>query len=201
MSNVRKIATDNLGQDVEFEESTERFYLGGTSKPETFAQLMELDRAGQLSWVSLQHQEWARNEFLRFKEDAKSKKHWSRSKGKAKKPLQKTVVKTYHGDHDGAQRAYRKDAPKMAEQGYFPITQSWAEGSHGCGSFLFALVLCVVLVGILIFFYMLIVKPPGTLTVTYELREESLVEEKTCPRCAEKVKAAAKACRFCNHEF
>ena len=30
---------------------------------------------------------------------------------------------------------------------------------------------------------------------------EATVEEKVCPRCAEKVKAAALVCRFCGHKF
>lgn len=41
------------------------------------------------------------------------------------------------------------------------------------------------------------VSPAGTLTVTYELQ----VQEKTCPRCAERVKAAALMCRYCGYEF
>jgi len=54
---------------------------------------------------------------------------------------------------------------------------------------------------------MLIVKPVGALTVTYELRDSSslstlgAVDEKTCPQCAERVKAAALVCRFCGHKF
>jgi hypothetical protein len=32
-------------------------------------------------------------------------------------------------------------------------------------------------------------------------RPDEQAEEKVCPRCAEKVKAAALVCRFCNHEF
>jgi hypothetical protein len=39
--------------------------------------------------------------------------------------------------------------------------------------------------------------PPA---VTHELRTAS-VEEKTCPKCAERVKAAALVCHFCGHEF
>lgn len=58
----------------------------------------------------------------------------------------------------------------MAAAGYYPTSQIWTPGAYGCGSFLLALLLCVILVGILIFIYMLIVKPDGTLTVTYELR-------------------------------
>ena len=44
---------------------------------------------------------------------------------------------------------------------------------------------------------MIIVRPNGTLTVTYELREA----QKACPRCAEMVMPAALVCRFCGFEF
>jgi hypothetical protein len=38
----------------------------------------------------------------------------------------------------------------------------------GRGNFFVALLLCFVLIGLLIFVYMAIVKPPGTLTVVYQ---------------------------------
>jgi len=118
------------------------------------------------------------------------------------------IVKTYKGNKEKATASFKKDADKMAEKGYFPTTQSWAEGTWGCLAFLFALLLFVVIIGILIFIYMLIVKPEGTLSVTYELRLEKTdskaitnSEGKTCPQCAEQVKAAAKICRYCGHNF
>jgi hypothetical protein len=118
------------------------------------------------------------------------------------------IVRRYIGSQEGAMETYQSDSAKMAAEGYFPTSQVWAPGEYGCGTFLVALLLCVVLVGILIFIYMLIVKPDVTLTVTYELRAISAssasaasVEEKACPRCAERVKAAALVCRFCGHEF
>jgi hypothetical protein len=43
-------------------------------------------------------------------------------------------------------------------------------GVMGCGAFLVALLLPIVLVGLLTIIYMLLVKPEGTLTVTYEHR-------------------------------
>ena len=118
------------------------------------------------------------------------------------------IIKTYKGSQAQAIAAFQADSVKMAAQGYYPTSQTWAPGSYGCGSFLVALLLCIVIIGILIFIYMLIVKPDGMLTVTYELRSVSgnsargtLVEEKTCPKCAEQVKAAALICRFCGHNF
>jgi hypothetical protein len=120
----------------------------------------------------------------------------------------KVIVRRYIGSQDGAMETYQDDSAKMAAQGYFPTSQVWTPGEYGCGTFLLALLLCVVLIGILIFIYMLIVKPSGTLTVTYELRAISadhtnilLVGERMCPRCAETIKAAALVCRFCGHEL
>jgi len=84
-----------------------------------------------------------------------------------KKPV---IVRTYKGSESAAAAAFQRDAQTLAAQGYFPISQNWAPGSWGCGAFLVALILCIVLIGILIFIYMLIVKPAGTLTVTYEYR-------------------------------
>lgn len=83
---------------------------------------------------------------------------------------QSIIVKTYKGNQAKATAAFQADAAKMAKQGYVPISQDWAQGSYGCGAFLVALLLCAVLIGILVFIYMVIVKPPGTLTVTYQLQ-------------------------------
>jgi hypothetical protein len=123
-------------------------------------------------------------------------------------PSERVLVKFYRGSEESAAQAYRNDATLLAEQGYFPTAQSWAPGSYGCGSFIGALVLCVILIGILIFIYMLLVKPAGTLTVTYELRNPTPASEralsiggKVCPRCAENIRAAALVCRFCGYEL
>ncbi len=113
---------------------------------------------------------------------------------------QQTIVKTYKGNQEQATSAFRTDAEKMAIKGYFPTSQVWAPGSYGCGSFVVALLLCFILIGLLIFVYMLIVKPAGTLTVTYALAPP-MEAEKICPQCAERVKAAATLCRFCGYTF
>jgi len=83
---------------------------------------------------------------------------------------QEIIVKTYRGTEAEATAAFQRDAPLMAQHGYYPISQGWTPGAYGCGAFLGALALCLLCVGIIIFIYMLIVKPPGTLTVTYRLR-------------------------------
>ena len=80
----------------------------------------------------------------------------------------------------------------MAANGYFPTSQSYAPGSYGCGAFILALILCFLLIAILVLVYMLIVKPDGVLSVTYEFRSTAASKaqnEKTCPKCAEHIKA------------
>ena len=110
------------------------------------------------------------------------------------------------GNQNIATKLFRKDADLMANQGYFPQSQSWAAGSYSFFNFLVALLLCFIVIGLFVFVYMLIVKPNGVLTVTYELRADiqpvaDLTKEKVCPQCAENIKEAAKVCRFCGYSF
>jgi len=114
------------------------------------------------------------------------------------------IVKTYRGSQDEATRLFQEDVEAMAVKGYFPTSQSYAPGSYGCGTFLLALILCILVIGILILIYMLLVKPDGVLSVTYEFRGTAASraqDEKTCPKCAEQIKSAARVCRFCGYKF
>lgn len=80
-----------------------------------------------------------------------------------------SVVRIYHGNQQpDAVFEFREEAQVFAAQGYIPSSQSWAPGQWGCGMWLVALLLCFGFgIGVLVFLYMLIVKPAGTLTVTY----------------------------------
>lgn len=80
------------------------------------------------------------------------------------------VTRSYRGSAREAAEHFQRDAVELARQGYVPVSQIYTPGSWGCGAFLVALILFLVLIGILIFIYMLIVKPAGVLIVTYEYR-------------------------------
>jgi hypothetical protein len=116
---------------------------------------------------------------------------------------QQIIVKNYKGSQSNATAAFKQEASEMAAKNYFPTSQNWSPGSYSCGEFVFALLLCAVVIGVLVFIYMIIVKPDGILSVTYELKkiEPPTAAEKQCPRCAETIKSEAKVCRFCGHNF
>jgi hypothetical protein len=89
-----------------------------------------------------------------------------------KDPLPLTVVREYKGKQQkDANGEFTKEAQEFSAFGYMVTSQSWAQGQWGCGAWLVAL-FCILLVGLglLILAYMLIVKPAGTLTVTYTLK-------------------------------
>lgn len=85
------------------------------------------------------------------------------------KPL--TMVRTYEGKHDDALADFDADVVLMAADGYRPISQNWVPGQRGCGSFVVAAFLCFVVIGFVVLIYYWMVKPPGSLTVIYELRQ------------------------------
>lgn len=110
------------------------------------------------------------------------------------------VIRTYSGNQAQATARFKVDAAAMSAEGYFPTQQVWSPGQWSAGQFVVAVILCFFLIGFIALIYMLIVKPDGMLTVTYEQRTD-LADEKTCPVCAERIKAAATVCRFCGYKF
>lgn len=83
-----------------------------------------------------------------------------------------TIVRVYRGSQQSdAVRIFDKDAAKLAPLGYEPTRQSWEAGRWGWRAFMVELLFAVILVGLLMFVYMLVVRPEGTLTVTYTRRD------------------------------
>ena len=81
------------------------------------------------------------------------------------------VVRRYNGKHNEAAAAFQADAPKAAADGYYPTSQVWQEGSWGCGAYLIGVAAVLLFgLGLIILGYLVIVKPAGTLVVSYEFR-------------------------------
>ena len=102
------------------------------------------------------------------------------------------VVRVYPGRTQAdAAALFAREARVAAEHGYSPVAQSWADGRPGIGR--------VMMIGELAES----IRPKGALTVTYSKVTigSAATDTKTCPMCAEEVKAAAKICRFCRYAF
>ena len=82
----------------------------------------------------------------------------------------RTLSRVFKGKPEATAQLMRDETARLEPHGYVAVSQQYVQGQWGSGAFLAALVLCVVLIGLLIFVYMRIVKPEGTLTVTYEHR-------------------------------
>lgn len=84
-----------------------------------------------------------------------------------------SLVRVYKGSQKEATELFQKDAAYLSGEGYAVTSQNWIEGSRGCGSFVLAAFLVLLVIGLIILVYYWMVKPDGTLTVTYELRNPS----------------------------
>lgn len=71
--------------------------------------------------------------------------------------MNETMVRTYKArDQQAAAKAYSDEANALAGDAWIPVSQSWAEGRSGC--------LRVIALG---FIGALVIKPKGSLSVTY----------------------------------
>jgi hypothetical protein len=80
------------------------------------------------------------------------------------------LVRTYRAHQQSeAIASYVKDAETLAQRGYAPSGQSWGDGQWDGVYFALALVLSLFGVGLIVLAYMAIIRPDGTLCVTYRL--------------------------------
>jgi uncharacterized protein UPF0547 len=91
-----------------------------------------------------------------------------------------SIIKRYEGTQADATMRFQSDANQMRVRSYFATVKTWVPGRWRV--------------------WYLIAKPKGTLTVTYE-KINIFVEEKTCPTCAGRIRAAALVCHLCGHDF
>ncbi len=81
------------------------------------------------------------------------------------------LVRTYRGHQQSdAVASYVQDAESLAQRGYEPAGQSWGGGQWDGGLFLVALILSLFGIGLILLAYMAIMRPDGTLCVTYRRR-------------------------------
>jgi hypothetical protein len=81
-----------------------------------------------------------------------------------------TITRRYSGSYQEASATFESDKQELAKQYWAAISQNYVPGQWGCGAWVVAFVLLVVLIGILVIAYMIAVKPAGELVVVYEYR-------------------------------
>lgn len=81
------------------------------------------------------------------------------------------LARVYPGYHEQAIELFQIDAEDLALHGYVPVSQSYADGRYSPGFVTLSTLLVFVAIGIFLLLYMAAVRPPGSLAVTYMLRD------------------------------
>lgn len=82
------------------------------------------------------------------------------------------LIRVYTGTQAQATASFQMDAIQLGSMGYVPTTQTWVPGNWTPGQYIAALALCLLFfVGVLLLIYMVMVKPKGSLNVTYALQK------------------------------
>ncbi|MFI5259602.1 MAG: hypothetical protein ACHQ01_08350 [Candidatus Limnocylindrales bacterium] len=76
----------------------------------------------------------------------------------------------HQGDYEWAAAEAQEEAEELALHHWFPVSQTYVQGSWGTRAWVLAILSVVILVGIIVLAYMLAAKPAGELVVVYEYR-------------------------------
>ena len=78
------------------------------------------------------------------------------------------MVRTYAGDNQWrASQLYAEDAPRLAEEGWIPVTQAWVADDWPMSAYVASALLVIVGIGIALLIVFAFYKPVRTLMVTY----------------------------------
>lgn len=80
------------------------------------------------------------------------------------------LARVYPGHHEAAVELFQMDAELLAHRGYFPVGQSYAEGRWRTAVVALVIVASLFVIGLPFLAYMVTVRPPGSLAVSYQLR-------------------------------
>jgi len=83
--------------------------------------------------------------------------------------MAEVVVRTYTGANQGeAAVLFAEDAPKLAADGFVPITQIWVASEWSAFAYVASFILVIFVIGIFLLILLGVVKPVRTLMVTYQ---------------------------------
>jgi hypothetical protein len=85
-------------------------------------------------------------------------------------PRGATWIVRYKGEYEQSSASFGRHAPLSAERNWYPISLTYVPGTWGLGTWVIALLLLFLVVGIVVLVYMIVVRPPGELVVIYEYR-------------------------------
>jgi hypothetical protein len=85
---------------------------------------------------------------------------------------EEVILRTYRTHRpDDAIRWYQRDLDDLVDHGYLPTGHSWAPGEWTFAPFLVGILLAPFGIGVVLLAYLAILRPDGTLTATFVLRD------------------------------
>lgn len=85
---------------------------------------------------------------------------------------EEVILRTYWAQRPAdAIRWYQRDLDDLVDHGYLPTGHSWAPGEWTFAPFLVGILLAPLGIGVVLLIYLAVLRPDGTLTATFVLRD------------------------------